>query len=151
MIAKFNNIRIIPIRSWGFILKFEDSGREYMIIDQLPFFKGTIYCSSCSILSFFYGWWILNLFGVDKETLVQEKFKIEQLIHVLNTRLDRYAKEDLLTVRLYKRLIPRNIRRISDLLQKTEKDLLGIKHLGHKSLNFIKEILVDKGFSLMRK
>ncbi len=66
----------------------------------------------------------------------------------LNENLFRSVDELELSVRAYNCLKSANIRTIADLVQKTEAELLKTKNFGKKSLNEIKMILAEMGFSL---
>ncbi len=63
----------------------------------------------------------------------------------LNENLSRSIDELELSVRAYNCLKNANIKTISDLVQKTEYEMLRTKNFGRKSLNEIKEILVGMG------
>ncbi len=66
----------------------------------------------------------------------------------LTENLFRSVDELELSVRAYNCLKSANIRTIADLVQKTEAELLKTKNFGKKSLNEIKTILAEMGFSL---
>ena len=66
----------------------------------------------------------------------------------LNEHLFRNVDELELSVRASNCLKTANIRTIADLVQKTESELLKTKNFGKKSLNEIKTILGEMGFSL---
>ena len=66
----------------------------------------------------------------------------------LNKNLLRSVNELELSVRAANCLKNANIRTISDLVQKTESEMLKTKNFGRKSLNEIKEILSEMGLSL---
>jgi DNA-directed RNA polymerase subunit alpha len=53
-----------------------------------------------------------------------------------------------LSVRSYNCLKNANIKTIGDLVTKTEAEMLKTKNFGRKSLNEIKDILAEMGFSL---
>ena len=61
---------------------------------------------------------------------------------------DHHINEFGWSTRTYNLLHNANIGTISDLVQKTEQDLLKIKHLGGKRLNEIKAVLESMGLSL---
>lgn len=63
----------------------------------------------------------------------------------LNENLSRNIDELELSVRAYNCLKNANIKTIGDLVQKTEYEMLRTKNFGRKSLNEIKEILVEMG------
>ena len=65
-----------------------------------------------------------------------------------NKNLLRHVSELELSVRAANCLKNANIRTISDLVQKTEPEMLKTKNFGRKSLNEIKEILSEMGLSL---
>lgn len=62
--------------------------------------------------------------------------------------LDRSIDTLELTVRAYNGLREANIKNVGDLTQKTESELLSLKHFGKKSLREIKNILAEMGLSL---
>jgi len=63
----------------------------------------------------------------------------------LNENLSKSIDELELSVRAYNCLKNANIKSISELVQKTEHEMLRTKNFGRKSLNEIKEILVGMG------
>lgn len=65
-----------------------------------------------------------------------------------NEHLDKSVEELELSVRSYNCLKNANIRTIRELVQKSEPEMLQTKNFGRKSLNEIKEILLDMGLSL---
>ncbi len=68
-----------------------------------------------------------------------------------NDNLNRSVEELELSVRSYNCLKNANIATIGELIQKTEAEMLKTKNFGRKSLNEIKEILAQMGFSLGMK
>ncbi|MDQ6665254.1 MAG: DNA-directed RNA polymerase subunit alpha [Acidobacteriota bacterium] len=66
-------------------------------------------------------------------------------------QLNRSVEELELSVRSYNCLKNANIQTISELVQKTESEMLRTKNFGRKSLNEIKEILSSMGLSLGMK
>ncbi len=69
----------------------------------------------------------------------------------MNEVLNRSVEELELSVRSYNCLKNANIQTISDLVQKTEAEMLRTKNFGRKSLNEIKEILGSLGLSFGMK
>jgi len=69
----------------------------------------------------------------------------------LNENLYRSVNELELSVRAANCLRNANIRYIGELVQKTEQEMLKTKNFGRKSLNEIKEILVEMGLNLGMK
>ncbi len=69
----------------------------------------------------------------------------------LNEILNRSVEELELSVRSYNCLKNANIQTISDLVQKTEAEMLRTKNFGRKSLNEIKEILASLNLSFGMK
>ena len=65
-----------------------------------------------------------------------------------NENLEKSVEELELSVRSYNCLKNAEIRTISELVQKTEAEMLKTKNFGRKSLNEIKEILTNMGLSL---
>ena len=65
-----------------------------------------------------------------------------------NEHLDKSVEELELSVRSYNCLKNAEIRTIRELVQKTEPEMLRTKNFGRKSLNEIKEILVEMGLHL---
>ncbi len=65
-----------------------------------------------------------------------------------NESLNRSVEDLELSVRSYNCLKNANIQTIGELIQKTEAEMLKTKNFGRKSLNEIKEILAQMGFSL---
>jgi DNA-directed RNA polymerase subunit alpha len=68
----------------------------------------------------------------------------ERLLETLNRSVDELE----LSVRSYNCLKNANIKTIGDLVTKTEAEMLKTKNFGRKSLNEIKDILAEMGFSL---
>jgi DNA-directed RNA polymerase subunit alpha len=75
----------------------------------------------------------------------------ERAISQMNEVLNRSVEELELSVRSYNCLKNANIQTISDLVQKTEAEMLRTKNFGRKSLNEIKEILAGLGLSFGMK
>ena len=69
----------------------------------------------------------------------------------LYEKLGKSVDEMELSVRSYNCLKNANIRKIGELVQKTESEMLKTKNFGRKSLNEIKEILASMGLSLGMK
>ena len=65
-----------------------------------------------------------------------------------NENLEKSVEELELSVRSYNCLKNADIRTLSELVQKTEVDMLKTKNFGRKSLNEIKDILVSMGLGL---
>src|SRR5437870_2118947 len=72
----------------------------------------------------------------------------ERGIDKMSEQLNRSVEELELSVRSYNCLKNANIQTISELVQKTEAEMLRTKNFGRKSLNEIKEILAGMGLSL---
>jgi DNA-directed RNA polymerase subunit alpha len=68
----------------------------------------------------------------------------ERLLETLNRSVDELE----LSVRSYNCLKNANIKTIGDLVTKSEAEMLKTKNFGRKSLNEIKDILAEMGFSL---
>lgn len=66
---------------------------------------------------------------------------------MLNEALQKSVDELELSVRSYNCLKNANISTIADLVQRSEQDMLKTKNFGRKSLNEIKDVLVDMGLS----
>ena len=75
----------------------------------------------------------------------------ERQLSQMNEVLNRSVEELELSVRSYNCLKNANIQTISDLVQKTEAEMLRTKNFGRKSLNEIKEILSNLGLSFGMK
>lgn len=67
--------------------------------------------------------------------------------NVLNEYLQKSVDELELSVRSYNCLKNADIRSISDLVQRTESEMLKTKNFGRKSLNEIKDVLTEMGLS----
>jgi len=65
--------------------------------------------------------------------------------------MDRYLKEEYLSVRTITCLAKADIKYVSDLVLKTEEELLSLRHFGHKSLREVKEYLAEMNLSLGMK
>ncbi|HPJ72425.1 MAG TPA: DNA-directed RNA polymerase subunit alpha C-terminal domain-containing protein, partial [bacterium] len=68
--------------------------------------------------------------------------------NVLNEYLQKSVEELELSVRAQNCLRNAEIKSISDLVQKTEAEMLKTKNFGRKSLNEIKEVLTEMGLAL---
>ena len=75
----------------------------------------------------------------------------DRVLSQMNEVLNRSVEELELSVRSYNCLKNANIQTISDLVQKTEAEMLRTKNFGRKSLNEIKEILSNLGLSFGMK
>ncbi len=75
----------------------------------------------------------------------------ERALDQMNEILNRSVDELELSVRSYNCLKNANIQTISDLVQKTEAEMLRTKNFGRKSLNEIKEILSGMGLQFGMK
>jgi DNA-directed RNA polymerase subunit alpha len=75
----------------------------------------------------------------------------ERAMSQMNEVLNRSVEELELSVRSYNCLKNANIQTISDLVQKTEAEMLRTKNFGRKSLNEIKEILSGLGLTFGMK
>ena len=84
----------------------------------------------------------------DEQQEEEEVSKLPEETEKLNENLFRSVDELELSVRSANCLKHANIKRIGDLVQKTEAEILATKNFGRKSLNEIKEILTEMGLSL---
>ena len=83
-----------------------------------------------------------------EEQLEMEEAGAESAAERLNENLNRSVEELDLSVRSYNCLKNAQIQTIGDLVTRTEADMLKTKNFGRKSLNEIKEILMQMGLSL---
>lgn len=91
----------------------------------------------------------LNIFINMDDPVEPEQEPTEDEPTVLaNEHLDKSVEELELSVRSYNCLKNAEIRTIRELVQKTEPEMLRTKNFGRKSLNEIKEILLDMGLNL---
>ena len=91
----------------------------------------------------------LNIFINMDDPVEPEQEPTEEEPPVLaNEHLDKSVEELELSVRSYNCLKNAEIRTIRELVQKTEPEMLRTKNFGRKSLNEIKEILVEMGLHL---
>ncbi|MDX1412400.1 MAG: DNA-directed RNA polymerase subunit alpha, partial [Nitrospirales bacterium] len=86
----------------------------------------------------------------DKGEPVKEEFADESQVQ-LNQHLARSVNELELSVRAANCLKNANIKTIGDLIQKSEHEMLKTKNFGKKSLNEIKEVLLEMGLELGTK
>ena len=77
--------------------------------------------------------------------------EIDEVTSVINEKLNKSIVELELSVRSYNCLKNANIQTIGELITKTESEMLRTKNFGRKSLNEVKEILADMGFSFGMK
>jgi DNA-directed RNA polymerase subunit alpha len=93
----------------------------------------------------------MNIFINFEEEIESEQRGEEGRFQIRNDNLNRSVEELELSVRSYNCLKNANIQTIGELVQKTEAEMLKTKNFGRKSLNEIKEILAQMGFSLGMK
>ena len=93
----------------------------------------------------------MTIFINFEELPEQAEEPAERAISQMNEVLNRSVEELELSVRSYNCLKNANIQTISDLVQKTEAEMLRTKNFGRKSLNEIKEILSGLGLSFGMK
>jgi DNA-directed RNA polymerase subunit alpha len=89
----------------------------------------------------------MYLFIDFEEEVEEEEEEISEEDTILNEYLQKSVDELELSVRSYNCLKNAEIRTIADLVQKTEAEMLKTKNFGRKSLNEIKEVLAEMGFS----
>jgi len=94
----------------------------------------------------------MNIFiNFDESSIEPEKEEAEETEAKLNENLIRGVDELELSVRSANCLKNADIHKIFQLVSKTEAEMLKTKNFGRKSLNEIKEVLVDMGLSLGMK
>ncbi len=93
----------------------------------------------------------MTIFINFEEVPEQVEEPAERAISQMNEVLNRSVEELELSVRSYNCLKNANIQTISDLVQRTEAEMLRTKNFGRKSLNEIKEILASLGLSFGMK
>jgi DNA-directed RNA polymerase subunit alpha len=93
----------------------------------------------------------LNLFINFEEEPEGAEERTQEEVPALNENLYRSVNELELSVRAANCLRNANIRFIGELVQKTEQEMLKTKNFGRKSLNEIKEILMEMGLHLGMK
>lgn len=87
----------------------------------------------------------------DESIEPEEEEVTEEVDNTFNEGLNRRVEELELSVRSANCLQNANIKYIGELVQKTEMEMLKTKNFGRKSLNEIKEILVEMGLQLGMK
>ena len=90
----------------------------------------------------------MTIFINFEELPEQAEEPAERAISQMNEVLNRSVEELELSVRSYNCLKNANIQTISDLVQKTEAEMLRTPNFGRKSLNEIKEVLAGMGLHL---
>lgn len=93
----------------------------------------------------------LQIFLTFDETIEPEEVEEEKVAPQLNENLFRSVDDLELSVRSANCLKNANIRYIGELVTRSEAEMLKTKNFGRKSLNEIKEILVNMGLSLGMK
>ena len=93
----------------------------------------------------------MNVFITFDEEPEPEPEEPEEKEEPLNENLYRSVEELELSVRSANCLKNANIRYIGELVQRTEQEMLKTKNFGRKSLNEIKEVLVEMGWTLGMK
>jgi DNA-directed RNA polymerase subunit alpha len=93
----------------------------------------------------------MTIFINFEELPEQAEEPAERALNQMNEVLNRSVEELELSVRSYNCLKNANIQTISDLVQKTEAEMLRTKNFGRKSLNEIKEILSGLGLTFGMK
>lgn len=81
----------------------------------------------------------------------EQEPEIDEGTSAINEKLNKSIVELELSVRSYNCLKNANIQTIGELITKTESEMLRTKNFGRKSLNEVKEILADMGFSFGMK
>jgi len=89
----------------------------------------------------------LNIFKDFDETYIEEDHKINEEIEKRKSYLTKPVAELELSVRAANCLAAADIITIKDLVTKSEPEMLKYRNFGRKSLNEIKEILVEMGLS----
>jgi DNA-directed RNA polymerase subunit alpha len=87
---------------------------------------------------------LINFEDAGDDVIDPSSTEDERLLETLNRSVDELE----LSVRSYNCLKNANIKTIGDLVTKTEAEMLKTKNFGRKSLNEIKDILAEMGFSL---
>lgn len=77
--------------------------------------------------------------------------EVDEVTSVINEKLNKSIVELELSVRSYNCLKNANIQTIGELITKSESEMLRTKNFGRKSLNEVKEILAEMGFSFGMK
>jgi len=91
----------------------------------------------------------LNIFiNIDEPIEEPVEIPVEVPTGIVNEHFDKSVEELELSVRSYNCLKNADIKTIRELVQKTESEMLRTKNFGRKSLNEIKEILVQMGLGL---
>ena len=91
----------------------------------------------------------LNIFiNIDEPVEPEQEPTEDEPTVLANEHLDKSVEELELSVRSYNCLKNAEIRTIRELVQKTEPEMLRTKNFGRKSLNEIKEILLEMGLNL---
>ncbi len=90
----------------------------------------------------------LMLFINFEEEPEETEVEVTEEENVLNEYLQKSVEELELSVRAQNCLRNAEIKSISDLVQKTEAEMLKTKNFGRKSLNEIKEVLTEMGLAL---
>src|SRR5437016_8793707 len=93
----------------------------------------------------------MSIFINFEEVPEQTEETAERTMDKMSEQLNRSVEELELSERSYNCLKNANIQTISELVQKTEAEMLRTKNFGRKSLNEIKEILANMGLSLGMK
>ena len=83
-------------------------------------------------------------FEEETEWIVEDD---DSLVEIVNDNLEKSVEELELSVRSYNCLKNANIKTIAELVVKTEAEMLKTKNFGRKSLDEIKELLIDMGLS----
>ncbi|UCF38076.1 MAG: DNA-directed RNA polymerase subunit alpha [Acidobacteriota bacterium] len=86
-----------------------------------------------------------------KEEPEEAVSEVDEEMEAMNDNLNKSIEELELSVRSYNCLKNANIQTISELVTRTEAEMLKTKNFGRKSLNEIKEILADMGLSFGMK
>ncbi len=86
--------------------------------------------------------------GAEEEVAVERAPAMPQAQPQVNENLFRPVEGLPISVRAFNGLQNADIKYVGELVQRTEQDMLKIKNFGRKSLNEIKEVLVDLGLSL---
>jgi DNA-directed RNA polymerase subunit alpha len=92
----------------------------------------------------------LNEFVDLSEKAAEKEFMVEREVEETNKNLEKPIEDLDLSVRSYNCLKRAGINNLSELIEKTEEDMMKVRNLGKKSLKEVKQKLEELNLSLAK-
>ena len=108
-----------------------------MLIDHMEGCTPFNPCTSCQAVAFL------------KSKLSDDDLRqLTAILYAPDAKLNESIERLNLSVRTYHALINDNIRTVGEVLSRSERDLLRIPNFGRRSLNEVREVLTQRGFTV---